>query len=614
MSNIKHRINENTISKKVISDLNHYFSDLTAGSPTHKFAVREILKSALIDSNFHNLANKLDTLIPGAKWDEKEQGIPASSAIRLIKRKGEDVAKDSKWDAETIINSVSAYLVKTDSNTAKRVQSLKQDMNESMTSWISNYVSELSENDNPCWDGYEMVGMKTKDGKEVPNCVPKNESVKEATPEEEDEFHRNLDKLVHKTFGHSSDEKKMNEVDSTQLDKRKEQLLKKVEPLIAKKKKLYSDVDITTPMSSDEKKLNKEIADIFSEIQSIIRQKRNLKKENKHIKEGNAFTGALYNARKEGLKEFEFNGKKYPVYEETEDLLGENVNEETRFSSQSLIVNLTPKIEKSVKQLKQKFPQYTFDIVKNVYETDGSYTLHISGKNTSPKDDVIVSKLANKVVENVNEGTLQFKNLKKGDILVGKFAPYKEMEVVSSTDKSARVKSSKGGVVDIYSTNNYKLKENVNKKIPEPIQNLIKSMIDNKIQRKTIKIKDNSKFQKFISDIQLAVKDKLILVKKNPIDETEVWISLGPNAQRYIMKNESITEGVWSNIMKGVKSNGSGPWSIVAIENNKVVNQEININIPQMIPAHYEAMKRKYPNARIRIENGEGMIVWKSNK
>ena len=30
----------------------------------------------------------------------------------------------------------------------------------------------------------------------------------DASPEEEDEFHRKLDKLVHKTFGHSSDEKK----------------------------------------------------------------------------------------------------------------------------------------------------------------------------------------------------------------------------------------------------------------------------------------------------------------------------------------------------------------------------------------------------------------------
>ena len=24
----------------------------------------------------------------------------------------------------------------------------------------------------PCWKGYEMVGMKMKNGKEVPNCVP----------------------------------------------------------------------------------------------------------------------------------------------------------------------------------------------------------------------------------------------------------------------------------------------------------------------------------------------------------------------------------------------------------------------------------------------------------
>jgi len=28
--------------------------------------------------------------------------------------------------------------------------------------------------DNPCWDGYVMIGMKTVDGKEVPNCVPED--------------------------------------------------------------------------------------------------------------------------------------------------------------------------------------------------------------------------------------------------------------------------------------------------------------------------------------------------------------------------------------------------------------------------------------------------------
>jgi hypothetical protein len=25
----------------------------------------------------------------------------------------------------------------------------------------------------PCWSGYEMIGMKEKDGRQVPNCVPK---------------------------------------------------------------------------------------------------------------------------------------------------------------------------------------------------------------------------------------------------------------------------------------------------------------------------------------------------------------------------------------------------------------------------------------------------------
>jgi hypothetical protein len=32
--------------------------------------------------------------------------------------------------------------------------------------------SELREKKDPCWKGYTQVGMKKKDGKEVPNCVP----------------------------------------------------------------------------------------------------------------------------------------------------------------------------------------------------------------------------------------------------------------------------------------------------------------------------------------------------------------------------------------------------------------------------------------------------------
>ena len=35
-------------------------------------------------------------------------------------------------------------------------------------------LTQVNESD-PCWDGYEMIGMKKKDGKEVPNCVPLEE-------------------------------------------------------------------------------------------------------------------------------------------------------------------------------------------------------------------------------------------------------------------------------------------------------------------------------------------------------------------------------------------------------------------------------------------------------
>ena len=36
-------------------------------------------------------------------------------------------------------------------------------------------LSNLLNEDSPCWKGYKQVGMKDKDGRQVPNCVPVNE-------------------------------------------------------------------------------------------------------------------------------------------------------------------------------------------------------------------------------------------------------------------------------------------------------------------------------------------------------------------------------------------------------------------------------------------------------
>jgi hypothetical protein len=43
------------------------------------------------------------------------------------------------------------------------------------------------EGEDPCWDDYEMIGTKEKDGKEVPNCVPKDKSKKDKDKEKTNE-------------------------------------------------------------------------------------------------------------------------------------------------------------------------------------------------------------------------------------------------------------------------------------------------------------------------------------------------------------------------------------------------------------------------------------------
>ena len=38
---------------------------------------------------------------------------------------------------------------------------------------------KVNEDENPCWKGYKQVGMKEKDGRQVPNCVPVEEELSE---------------------------------------------------------------------------------------------------------------------------------------------------------------------------------------------------------------------------------------------------------------------------------------------------------------------------------------------------------------------------------------------------------------------------------------------------
>lgn len=50
--------------------------------------------------------------------------------------------------------------------------------------------------DDPCWDDYEMVGHKKKNGKKVPNCVPKESELQEALGYSENELQKLLNNEV----------------------------------------------------------------------------------------------------------------------------------------------------------------------------------------------------------------------------------------------------------------------------------------------------------------------------------------------------------------------------------------------------------------------------------
>jgi hypothetical protein len=85
----------------------------------------------------------------------------------------------------------------------KHATELKQKVGEQekdIPAWIQdhitnseNYISQAASNyheykanesriaeDSPCWKGYKQVGMKNKNGRQVPNCVPNESVVKEA--------------------------------------------------------------------------------------------------------------------------------------------------------------------------------------------------------------------------------------------------------------------------------------------------------------------------------------------------------------------------------------------------------------------------------------------------
>ena len=43
--------------------------------------------------------------------------------------------------------------------------------------WGNDVLKDILKEEDPCWKGYKQIGMKDKDGKKVPNCVPESYDV-----------------------------------------------------------------------------------------------------------------------------------------------------------------------------------------------------------------------------------------------------------------------------------------------------------------------------------------------------------------------------------------------------------------------------------------------------
>ena len=111
---------------------------------------------------------------------------------------------------------------------------------------------------------------------------------------------------------------------------------------------------------------------------------------------------------------------------------------------------------------------------------------------------------------------------------------------------------------------------------------------------KAFKYFPDLKYVKDKNDIQNIVDKALAIINESTINE------------------DSLNEGVWGDMMKGVKTGDNGPWSIVALEYGKVVGQSNDIKIRDLIPAKYEDMKRKYTKAKFHIEDAGGTTVWRT--
>lgn len=89
--------------------------------------------------------------------------------LESILEDGHDWAQDHIAEAKNNLDQVFDFLMNETKKTGMELSMSIDDKD------MMGEGRKKKKDPNPCWKGYEMVGMKMKGGKEVPNCVPMKE-------------------------------------------------------------------------------------------------------------------------------------------------------------------------------------------------------------------------------------------------------------------------------------------------------------------------------------------------------------------------------------------------------------------------------------------------------
>lgn len=129
---------------------------------THLDAVKKLVKQPdNLDEQFNaylHEAIEMDRILQAVKR-QVEQGVDIQDASWDVSR-----ARDVDASAHEILN---AYMDKY--NVHKATDAVRKAVRNRLR---KKYGFRVQEEEKVCWDGYKQVGMKKKNGKKVPNCVP----------------------------------------------------------------------------------------------------------------------------------------------------------------------------------------------------------------------------------------------------------------------------------------------------------------------------------------------------------------------------------------------------------------------------------------------------------